>query len=228
MKDDIPPLTNQYHKARNSLAFFSAILLAWSLIGITITEKTFSNVSINVKNPNILPAILSFLVSYFSLRFLVEWYQCDLNRRNNIAAKADFLSTLFLAGAAIWTSATQTISKEPPFGMSLKVFTTLQIISFLGIIIFISGYYIINALKPDKEFHWMRWIILIGLFGQIYIFVSFFINIGRAWAFGFLLLLFLLISYYISGPLSIWIIRKANLFKKFEQSEENDTHLQNK
>lgn len=100
---EIPFLSEHYYKARKSLALFSGLLFAWEFIGLEVTNTPFSNVAINVKNPNAAPFVLLVLVIYFMVRVIIEWKQSDETRRSFNISKIDYRMTLSFPIVAILT-----------------------------------------------------------------------------------------------------------------------------
>jgi hypothetical protein len=96
-----PALTEAYHKARRSYVLFSALLIAWELIGFEVSEVPLENVKIAVKSPQAIPAVLIALIVYFALRILQEWSQCDVRRRKDKWALSDFAGANTIAAVAI-------------------------------------------------------------------------------------------------------------------------------
>ena len=101
-----PPLSDQYHKTRRQLMLWSGILFAWELIGIDL-EK-LKDVGGNagaaitaIKSPQAIPWVLSILILYFTFRCVIEWNQCDAERRRHAASQIDFLFSFAVAIAAI-------------------------------------------------------------------------------------------------------------------------------
>ena len=97
-----PPLSDQYHNARNKYALFSALLLAWSFLGIQIDIKSlFANVNVSLPTPEKLPILLTVLVLYYAYRICIEWNQCDGIRRSYRSSRVDFTVTHSIGLASI-------------------------------------------------------------------------------------------------------------------------------
>lgn len=88
----IPPLQEQYHKARKLYGLFSGLLMVWSLVGVRIEQAPIESLKVTLLNPEAVPVMLFFLVLYFAFRLTIEWYQCELNRRTIFASRVDFIS----------------------------------------------------------------------------------------------------------------------------------------
>ncbi len=84
-----PELSDQYHRARRQFALFSALLLVWALVGVKVEKKPFPQVDIELLNPEMVPLILATLVIYFWYRTLVEWFQCNEERRKARPSRVD-------------------------------------------------------------------------------------------------------------------------------------------
>jgi hypothetical protein len=98
---DTPQLTEAYYKAHKSYAFFSAVLIAWELVGIELTAKPLENLNITLKTPSAAPIVFIALVIYFGFRLWVEWLQCDMRRRLLAASRLDFAVAHGLGGLAL-------------------------------------------------------------------------------------------------------------------------------
>jgi len=83
-------LTGSYHKARKSYGLFSALLVAWELIGIELTETPFESFKVKIKTPEVAPYVLVILVIYFAYRFTIEWLLINEENRKIRVALIDF------------------------------------------------------------------------------------------------------------------------------------------
>jgi DNA-binding CsgD family transcriptional regulator len=103
-----PPLSDQYHNARNRYALFSALLLAWNFLGVQIDIKSlFANVSVSLPTPEKVPILLTGLVLYYAYRICIEWNQCDGTRRSYTSSQVDFAITHSIGFASILTYGVQ-------------------------------------------------------------------------------------------------------------------------
>lgn len=103
--DEVPHLTNEYHRARNWTVITSASLLAWRLFGIDPTS--FSSIGDAVgalRNCLYIPHFVVVGMGYFVVRMRIEWCQSDERRRRMIASQFDFGLTLLFALASIGLS----------------------------------------------------------------------------------------------------------------------------
>lgn len=73
IKDKTPSLSEPYHRARKNLGIFGALLIAWELIGIELTEAPISNFKVKFESPQAAPYVLIVLTLYFMYRLLIEW-----------------------------------------------------------------------------------------------------------------------------------------------------------
>ncbi|MCG8345633.1 MAG: hypothetical protein MI685_10830 [Chlorobiales bacterium] len=89
-QDNLPFLSEPYYKSHRAYAGVSALLLAWELIGITVTGKPLENYNISLKSPDAFPLVLVVLVLYFMFKITIEWHHCDDYRRESLPAKIDF------------------------------------------------------------------------------------------------------------------------------------------
>src|SRR5437016_12653472 len=86
---EIPSLSDAYRKAHKSYVLVSGLLASWELIGITLQTK--EKWGIELKSPAAVPLILFTLVFYSGYKLIVEWEQCDAERRKHRAAKIDYV-----------------------------------------------------------------------------------------------------------------------------------------
>lgn len=85
-----PAFSEAYYRARKSYGLFSALLLAWSLVGVTVGDTPVENIKVSLKSPQAAPYVLVVLVAYFAFRMCVEWYQTDTTRRALKASGVDY------------------------------------------------------------------------------------------------------------------------------------------
>lgn len=101
-------LSDAYHKARRSLALFSGILIAWEYVGISVgdpeagaTGTLPGDVTVAIRNPEVVPVVIVLLVLFFAARLTIEWWQCDPHRRELLASRVDLFLTFGLAGFSV-------------------------------------------------------------------------------------------------------------------------------
>jgi hypothetical protein len=129
-----PALTEAYHKARRSYVLFSALLIAWELIGFEVPEVPLENIKVAVKSPQAIPFVLLVLIGYFGLRTIQEWFQCDAERRKNKWALSDLLSANCIAATAFFVYLTQRLLEvRLAEEISLNVFFVSVIAAFAGL-----------------------------------------------------------------------------------------------
>lgn len=135
--DQAPPpyLSDEYHKARKQYAFFSGLLIAWTLIGIEVAEdvRLIENVNLKLRTPDVFPLILFTMVLYFAYRTAIEWYQCDAKRRHLIASIIDFRVANALGVLSIGTLL---VDRVKPLGDLLAPKTLSIVVVFIGLIYF--------------------------------------------------------------------------------------------
>lgn len=102
---EIPPVTDTYQKAHKNYVLWSALLASWQLIGITLETK--EKWGVTLKSPNAVPLVLFCLVVYFGFKVIIEWSQCDDNRKQHIAARIDYGVAHAIAVSAIVISVVQ-------------------------------------------------------------------------------------------------------------------------
>ena len=112
---DPKALSPEYHKAHKQLMLWSAILFIWELVGIDLSKAKEAGGNVGpiftvLKSPQAVPWVLLLLVGYFFFKCVVEWGQCDANRRKVRYARIDFISALSVSTAAIALYITQAIS----------------------------------------------------------------------------------------------------------------------
>jgi hypothetical protein len=116
----------------------SGLLASWELIGITLQTK--EKWGIELKSPAGVPLILFVLVLYSGYKLLIEWTQCDAERRKHLAAKVDYWVAHGIALIAIAISIVQYM-------------TRIQIIDFL------------NKAQPDPSKSFFGMMLLIPVAG---------------------------------------------------------------
>jgi len=130
-----PPLSDQYHSARNKYALYSALLLAWDFLGIQIDIRSFfANVSVSLPTPEKVPILLTGLVLYYAYRICIEWNQCDGTRRSYMSSRVDFAITHLIGFASILTYGVQ--QNVPQFGQMVVGALTLSIV--FAVVLFLA------------------------------------------------------------------------------------------
>lgn len=94
---NIPALSDTYHKARRSYGFFAGLFLAWELVGVSFGEKPFGSYNVTLKSSEAVPYVLFLLLLYFAFRTTIEWFQCDTERRSTAVSRIDFWSSHSIA-----------------------------------------------------------------------------------------------------------------------------------
>lgn len=134
LDNKIDHLTPEYYKARRGLMLFSALLIAWELIGIELSPKLnidSLNLDITIKSPQAAPAVLFILVIYFSIRTAIEWYQSHPERRKEKASIADIYLTVTVVISSLIIITIQ-------FFLNIQI---AEVFSFLSITIFFVTIY---------------------------------------------------------------------------------------
>jgi len=113
-KKIVPPMHDAYHKARKQFIFYSLLLLSNELTGAlgidikdVIKNVNFFGIKIDPKaleNPVVLLVGYAILWGYSAIRYFIEWFQIDFNRRESRASKWDFWVNLsvFITAVVIW------------------------------------------------------------------------------------------------------------------------------
>jgi len=101
-KRDHPALSPEYHKARKQLMLWTAILLAWELIGVDLAKIEAAGGNIGalitgIRSPQAIPWVLLLLVAYFLFKTTIEWMQSNQLRREMKVARTDFFSAILFA-----------------------------------------------------------------------------------------------------------------------------------
>lgn len=96
---EIPQLTDAYRKAHKGYVLTSGLLASWELIGISLDMK--GKWGIEFQSPKAIPLILVILVLYCGYKVIIEWLQCDRERRGHPAAKLDYVIAHVIGFGAI-------------------------------------------------------------------------------------------------------------------------------
>lgn len=102
-------LADSFKSSRRTLNLLSGLLLIWEFVGVTVGEVPFENFNFNISNPEMAPIILLVLIVFQGYRMTLEWYQCNLQARQSLAARLDFYSSLAVAIISISVFAIQSI-----------------------------------------------------------------------------------------------------------------------
>lgn len=101
-KEDIPALPEAYHKARKQYGFFSALLMAWELIGIKVVQgKALMFFNIEFERFHLMPLVLLSLIVYFGFRITIEWMQADVMRTKEKLTQMDFWVSHLIAASSV-------------------------------------------------------------------------------------------------------------------------------
>lgn len=108
---NVPDFTKEYFNARKQYGLFSALLLAWELIGIDVPDAPMESLKITFKSPQAVPYVLIALVFYFAYRFIVEWFQSNPKKRELRVSRVDFWVAHWIAIVALAIVVIQLVSK---------------------------------------------------------------------------------------------------------------------
>lgn len=134
-------LSEGYRKARRDLMLFSALLLAWEIIGIEIpaqSELPGVGTPVTILSPGLLPFVLAILVFYFGYRLQIEWRLLDISIRMKNASKAsktasfDHRTTQVLATFAVGAWAIQGV-------VAVRLFEPLEVAIAVASLLGIGG-----------------------------------------------------------------------------------------
>ncbi len=160
---EVPQLTEAYRKAHKAYVLASGLLASWELIGITLDTK--DKWGIDLKSPRAVPLILFTLVFYSGYKMIIEWLQCDAERRRNKVAKLDYGIAHSIALAAIGISVVQYLAKIQIVDLLGRPFYTpeqrvsVEQILFLGIVVFVGVS--VGGIRAWKNFGWIKRIVTI-------------------------------------------------------------------
>lgn len=128
---DIPPVSQEYHRARKQLVLWSALLFAWEFIGIEIKDNLFPNLNVHIKSPGAAPYVLLCLVLYFGYRIVMEWLHMPPERRNVRITRRDFKVSIAIPIIALLVFGIQQVLKT-------QIYTIISedaLIIFVGVVI---------------------------------------------------------------------------------------------
>jgi hypothetical protein len=153
---NIPPLNEHYYKSRNSLLMFSAILLAWELIGINLESYETSGTKITIEDGEAIPYVLFILIVYFIYRVTIEWLQSDELRRTLKQSKVDFITTMIIPVLSMAIYSIQrwldfSIFESPKVKSWIVIIIGILTIVFLTYNIFKARKYINEEILKDKK-----------------------------------------------------------------------------
>jgi hypothetical protein len=167
----IPQATDAYRKAHRHYVLFSAILLAWEIVGIEIRDAPFQNVNIALKSPAAIPFILLVLVAYFSYRTIIEWLQCDPQRRSVRAARFDFILSHIIAVSSLLVLAVQKVYQtqiaDSPNVIPKLVFIVGAVLFGVAVDLSLDMFFRINTYKTVRGKVILYLSVLLTLLGSI-------------------------------------------------------------
>ena len=105
---DFPEMSKEYYSAHRNLALFSALLLAWELVGVELKDLPYAS----FKSPEAPPYVLCVLIIYFWYRMAMEYGQCHQERRNHRLAKVDYFLTQGIASISLGLLIYQRLTKS--------------------------------------------------------------------------------------------------------------------
>lgn len=99
------PLSDAYQRSRRNYGFTSGILLVWEFIGISVDQKPFQSINLEIVTPEAVPVLLFLLIVYHGFRTGIEWHQCDIERRLLFPSKLDYRTahTLGIGSITLYT-----------------------------------------------------------------------------------------------------------------------------
>jgi DNA-binding CsgD family transcriptional regulator len=145
-----PPLSDQYHSARNKYALFSALLLAWNFLGLQIDIRSiFASVSLSLPTPDKVPILLTGLVLYYAYRISIEWNQCNGTRRDYKSSQVDFAITHLIGFVSLLAYGVQ--QTVPQFGQMVVDSASSRSILFAAVLFLTIGLIVKHFVHPPSS-----------------------------------------------------------------------------
>jgi hypothetical protein len=180
-------LSEEYHNARRQLVLWSGILFAWELIGINLENITgeIGAFAKSIRSPEAIPWVLLILVGYFFYRLMIEWLQCEPQRRARRVSKVDFATSLGIAIIAFLLFSVQRLFVD--FRVADKI-ASLELIEVFSIAFGVTSFFFMRliygmlrhhhklfekkpGIKPASSYRsFIRWFFIFGTSFQVFIF----------------------------------------------------------
>jgi len=93
--------TEAYFKTRNNYAIISAILFAWEFLGFRWGDYLSNYISVSDESEEYVPIVAIALITYFAIRFTIEWMACGANVRKSLLRKIDFILAHIIGSLSI-------------------------------------------------------------------------------------------------------------------------------
>jgi hypothetical protein len=147
---ETPELLESYHKARKNYAFFSALLIAWGLLGDVLFKGPIPGFGIEFIDLDVIPFVLFILVLYYGSRISIEWFQSNKIRRDRIASIIDFSLAHFLGVSAIFVYLKNSINDVGMKGRLTSSFLEILFPIVLGVSLVFFIYSCKNLYDENK------------------------------------------------------------------------------
>jgi len=133
-----PPLSVPYHKAHKQYLLYSGLLLAWEVVGVEISFSPESSFRVALRVPGAVPYAIFVLLLYFGLKIVVEWEQCDVERRSFWPSRVDYYGSHVIAALSVSAAAVREIfsnlnitSVQNDLGNTVGVVTPMGVLKFV-------------------------------------------------------------------------------------------------
>lgn len=151
-EDEMPPaLTEGFQKARKAYGVAAGLLLAWELVGITLSGS--DRWPATLETPEAAPFVLAALVVYFGIRVSLEWLQCHPERRKRLAARTDFTLSHIIGVASLTTYAVQQAIEAQLFDLLQPRLGFATLAAWAAIdtaLLTIATYRVVDAIGIDR------------------------------------------------------------------------------
>jgi hypothetical protein len=138
-----PEFNAEYHRARRNLTLSGGILLAWEFAGLELQNSAalpLTGISVTIRNPQVVPSILSCLVLFFSIRLFIEWKHSNIIRRSDIFSRADLTLAYSIAIIGVLIFLYQSITQTDIALLASREGNELFSTIIIGFFIFMTGY----------------------------------------------------------------------------------------
>lgn len=158
----IPELTDAYRKAHKNYVLVAGLLASWELIGID-PEKLGEKWGVVLKSPSGVPFILFTLLLYCGYKVMVEWAQCDPERRKITPVKVDYRIAHLIAFVAVAIGVVQYLARVRIADVISR--HSSQEAKYLGVSLGILAYCLImvrDLLKLGRSPSWWFFTVFFG------------------------------------------------------------------
>lgn len=128
--EEAPHFSDPYHAARRGYVVSAGLLLAWGLVGLSVSDADVGDVPIKIASPDAVPYVLVVLVLYFAFRLTTEWLHTDIRRRRLRISQVDFAVSHVIGCAAIGSYLVQRLGGAARIATWIKSPASLLAIGF--------------------------------------------------------------------------------------------------